>query len=185
MRSAEDLRARNIKRIAVMPIDSAAAGRADPAGSRPGAEQNAGALLTDFVYSSMLALPHWQIVSEREVREVAATVRDGTAQARRIGELVYADAVVVGRVLRFRQRVGEDLGVQSPASVDFVLELVDVKRGDVVWRAEYQETQKALSENLLGLGDFTRRGGKWVRAEDLARDGAEKAVRQLNQMLYR
>ena len=106
-------------------------------------------------------------------------------QARKLGELVYADAVLFGRILRFRERVGEDLGVSSPASVAFTLQLLDVKRSDIIWTAEYQETQKALSENLFAIGDFTRRGAKWVKAEELARDGVHKAVEQLHQMLYR
>jgi hypothetical protein len=134
----------------------------------------------------MMALPHWQLVSEREVQEMGGMLRGATPeQARKLGGLVYADAILFGRVLRFRERVGEDLGVSSPASVAFVLQLRDVKRGDVVWTGEYQETQKALSENLFAISDFTRRGAKWVRAEELARDGVRKAVEQLNQVLYR
>jgi curli biogenesis system outer membrane secretion channel CsgG len=125
------------------------------------------------------------VVSDREVDEVRAIVGKGNAgQARKVGELVYADGILLGRVLRFRERVGEDLGVQSPASVAFTLQLVDVKRGDIIWVAEYQETQQALSDNLFSIGDFTRRGAKWLKAEELARDGVQQAIQQLNQLLY-
>ena len=194
VRSVDDLRARNIKRIAVLPIDSLGAvpgdkssyGSSTGAQGKPADAKDPGALVTDFLYSAMMALPHWQLVSEREVQEMGGMLRGATPeQARKLGGLVYADAILFGRVLRFRERVGEDLGVSSPASVAFVLQLRDVKRGDVVWTAEYQETQKALSENLFAISDFTRRGAKWVRAEELARDGVRKAVEQLNQVLYR
>ncbi|MGH7845053.1 MAG: hypothetical protein ACREQW_07775 [Candidatus Binatia bacterium] len=194
VRSVDDLRARNIKRIAVLPVDSLGAASSDksPYGSstttqgKSSDNKDPGSLLTDFLYFAMMALPHWQVVSEREVQEMGGTIRGTTAgQARKLGERVYADAVLFGRVVRFRERVGEDLGVSSPASVAFLLQLRDVKRGDIIWTGEYQETQKALSENLFGIGDFTRRGAKWVRAEDLARDGVQKAVEQLNRMLYR
>lgn len=194
VRSVDDLRARNIKRIAVLPIDSFGAvpgdkssyGSSTSAQGKPADPKDPGALVTDFLYSAMMALPHWQVVSEREVQEMGGMVRGTTpGQARKLGELVYADAVLFGSILRFRERVGEDLGVSSPASVAFTLQLVDVKRGDIIWTAEYQETQKALSENLFAIGDFTRRGAKWVKAEELARDGVHKAVEQLHQMLYR
>lgn len=194
LRSVDDLRARNIKRIAVFPTDffGATPGDKSSYGSSTTAQgkssdlKDPGALVTHFLYSAMMALPNWQVISEREVQETGGMVRGVTpGQARKLGETVYADAILLGRVLRFRERVGEDLGVSSPASVAFALELLDVKRGDIVWRAEYQETQKALSENLFGISDFTRRGGKWVKAEELAKDGVQKAVEQLNQMLYR
>jgi hypothetical protein len=185
----EDLRARNIRRIAVLPVDSYAVIPGDKGPSetgRPSDNKDPGAIVTDFLYVTTTALPHWQVISEREVQEMGGMIRGATTtQARKLGELVYADAVLLGRVVRFRERVGEDLGVSSPASVAFALQLLDVKRGDIVWTAEYQETQKPLNENLFGISDFTRRGAKWVKVEELAKDGVQKAVEQLNHMLYR
>jgi hypothetical protein len=171
----------------VLPVDSYAVIPGDRGtAAKPSDNRDPGALVTDFLYVATSALPYWQVVSEREVQEMGGTIRGTTpAEARKLGELVFADAVILGRVLRFRERVGEDLGVSSPASVALALQLLDVKRGDIVWTAEYQETQKPLSENLFGIGDFTRRGAKWLKAEELAKDGVQKAVEQLNQMLYR
>jgi curli biogenesis system outer membrane secretion channel CsgG len=193
VRTADDLRSRGIKRIAAMPVEfvsgtnlgTSSYGSNEPPQRRT-LEKSPGALVTDYLYAALVASPNWQVVSEREVGEMRATIPDGSGnQARKLGELVFADGVVFGRVVRFRNRVGEDLGVQSPASVAFTLQLMDVKRGDIVWTAEYQETQKPLSANLFAIGDFTRRGAKWLTAEELARDGVQKAVEQLNQMLYR
>src|SRR5262245_12968396 len=191
VRTADDLKSRVIKRIAVMPIEFAGDahisiyGSTEPAQRKAGAK-NPGATVTGDVYTALAAAPNWQVVSEREVGEAIATLAGKSGnQARRLGELVFADGVIFGRVVRFRERVGEDLGAQSPASVAFTLQLVDVKRGDIVWTAEYQETQKPLSANLLAIGDFTRRGAKWLTVEELARDGVRQAVEQLNQMLYR
>ncbi|HEX9444423.1 MAG TPA: hypothetical protein VGA73_09900, partial [Candidatus Binatia bacterium] len=75
--------------------------------------------------------------------------------------------------------------VMSPASVAFVLEAWDVKRGDVIWTARFDETQKSLSENLLNIGQVASRGVRWVTAEELAQEGVKKAVAQLHQALYR
>ncbi|MBI2988715.1 MAG: hypothetical protein HYY45_18280 [Deltaproteobacteria bacterium] len=108
-----------------------------------------------------------------------------SGRARRVGEMVFADAVLTGRLLRYRERVGEEWGIKSPASVAFVLELWDVRRGDLIWSGRFDETQKPLSQNLFAIGEFTQRGGRWLTAEELALEGVRKAVNQLHQALYR
>jgi hypothetical protein len=69
--------------------------------------------------------------------------------------------------------------------VAFVLDLVDVRRGDIIWSARFDETQKPLSENILALGDITKRGVKWLSAEQLTAEGVRKAINQLHQALFR
>lgn len=187
-----DLKTRTVRRIAVLPPESVAAGaRAQaPAGASPapdkGGKREPAALLSDFIYSVVAALPRWQIVSDREVREVLAMVPGGARvdRVKRLGELVYADAVFSARIVRFRERVGEEWGARSPASVAFVVDLWDVKRGDIIWSGRFDETQKPLSENIFALGEFTQRGGRWLTAEELTHEGVKKAVNQLHQILY-
>jgi hypothetical protein len=99
--------------------------------------------------------------------------------------MVYADAVITGRMQRFRERVGDEWGAKSPASVAFVLELVDVRRGDLIWSARFDETQKSLSENIFAIGDIRQRGVRWLSAEQLTREGVKKAIGQLHQILAR
>jgi hypothetical protein len=154
----------------------------EPKGSDREAE-----LLARLVYSAMAPMPNWQIVSESEVRDVGQGVPPAPVAARiqRIGEIVYADAVITGRIQRYRERVGEEWGAKSPASVAFVLDLVDVRRGDIIWSARFDETQKPLSENIFALGDVARRGVKWLSAEQLTAEGVRKAISQLHQALFR
>ena len=40
----------------------------------------------------------------------------------------------------------------------------------------FDETQQALSENIFRFFTFLRRGGKWITAGELAREGVRKAV---------
>jgi TolB-like protein len=181
----DDLAARKIRRVAVLPL-----GSAPSAPQTPGAKaerKEPGLLLDSLIYNALQAAPHWQVVSDREVGELRSSIPAGgtpTRQAIRLGEMVYADAVLSGRMLRFRERIGESFGAQSPASVAFTLQLVDVKRGEVIWTAEFDETQKALSENLFALADVTQRGVKWLKAEELAEEGVNKAIIQLNRLLF-
>ncbi len=192
-RHSTDLKTRTVRRIAVLPPGSAAAsarlqGPSTAPSSAPdkGGKREPAALLSDLLYSVAAALPKWQIVSDREVREVLPMVPGGAevSRVRRLGELVYADAVFSSRIVRFRERVGEEWGARSPASVAFVVDLWDAKRGDIIWSGQFDETQKPLSENIFALGEFTQRGGKWLTAEELTHEGVKKAVNQLHQILY-
>lgn len=187
-----DLEARRIRRIAVLP--PTALGGATESKISFGAvpeqksrERDAPENLAKFIYSAMVALPNWQIVSENEVREVGQAVgsNDEAARLKRVGEMVYADAVVTGRLQRYRERIGDEWGAKSPASVAFVLELVDVRRGDVVWSARFDETQKSLSENIFALGEIGQRGVRWLSADQLTQEGVKKAVGQLHQIIAR
>ena len=150
-------------------------------------ERDANQLLARIAYSVTAAMPNWQIVSDREVREVAETLSPAVeaARLREIGQGVYADAVLTGRVQRYRERVGDEWGAKSPASVAFVLDLVDVRRGDIIWTARFDETQKSLSENIFALGDIGKRGVRWLSAEQLAQEGVKKSIAQLHQIIAR
>jgi PBP1b-binding outer membrane lipoprotein LpoB len=192
-RQSTDLAARHIKRIAVLaPTAPAAAAPAKnpllgvPSDKRV-ERQDPGEILMRLVYSAMVALPRWQIISESELKDVSDSVPQTSdmARLRKVGELVYADAVMTGRILRYRERVGGDIGVQSPASVAFTLELIDVQRGDVIWSTRFDETQKGLSENILSLGDIRERGLRWLTAEQLAQDGVRKIIHQLHQTIVK
>ena len=178
---SNDLESRRIRRIAVIPSETTTAA------AHPSAYDNPPEMLAKQLYAAMASLPSWQIVAESEVKQVEQTkpATSDAARLRQIGEMVFADAVMVGRVQRFRERIGDDWGVKSPASVAFVLDLIDVRRGDVIWSARFDETQKALSENIFGLGDIRQRGIRWLSAEQLAMDGVKKAVGQLYQILAR
>jgi TolB-like protein len=192
-RHSSDLGQRKIKRIAVLPpeittVEAKKTLLGPPASQETrSSEREAPELLARLVYSAMAPISNWQIVSESEVREVAQSIPRTTdaERVKRVGEMVYADAVIIGRVQRYRERVGEEWGAKSPASVAFVLDLVDVRRGDIVWSARFDETQKSLSENIFALGDITQRGVRWLSAEQLMAEGVKKAVSQLHQALFR
>ena len=189
-----DLELRNIRRVAVLPPESMTveARTKLPYSSAvlaegKSSERDPAAILSSLLYLTVSGLPNWQIVSDREVREVLTMVPQGVdgGRAKKLGELVYADAVISGRILRFRERVGEEWGAKSPASVAFILDLWDVKRGDLIWSGRFDETQKPLSENLFAIGEFTQRGVRWLTAEELVLEGVKKALNQLHQILYR
>jgi TolB-like protein len=94
----------------------------------------------------------------------------------KIGRALYADAVLVGHVYRFKDRVGTRYSVDSPASVAFDIHLIDVSKGSMLWVGHFDETQRTLSENLFKIGTFLRRKGSWITAEEMAVSGLEDAL---------
>jgi hypothetical protein len=191
-KQSSDLEGRRIRRIAVLPppMTVSAPTPSVPFGAPPVArtsEKEAPESLARFVHASMVALPNWQVVSESEVREAVEKVPPSAEDVRlkRIGEMVYADAVMMSRVQRYRERVGDEWGAKSPASVAFVLNLIDVRRGDVIWTATFDETQKSLSESIFSLGNIGERGVRWLSADQLAQEGVKKAIGQLHDVLAR
>ncbi len=81
------------------------------------------------------------------------------------------DAILVGYVFRYRERMGYPYSVEKPASVAFDLHLVRVKDGVIVWRGAFDRTQTSLMENIFQLSSFFSWGGKWVTAKELSAVG--------------
>lgn len=100
-----------------------------------------------------------------------------TDRALALGVAVAADAVIFGRVFRFRERVGDQFGATEPASVSFELGLLQVETGEVVWTGDFQQTQRSLSGNFRQFLTFWEKGPRWLRARELAGVGVEKLLK--------
>ncbi|MDR1947345.1 MAG: hypothetical protein LBQ51_09315 [Desulfovibrio sp.] len=96
-----------------------------------------------------------------------------------VGRCMGVDLLVVPQVLEYRKRDGGPLGVVAPARVVSDIFIVDVRNEVLISRSRFDETQSSLTGNLLDTDKFLKRGGQWVTAAELAREGMEKAVREL------
>jgi len=94
--------------------------------------------------------------------------------AQRVGKALSANAMMVGTVWKYRDRMGGTRAVESPASVAFAVYLVDVEKGDIVWNKDFAETQRSLFENILKAQSFFDQGAKWLTADELARLGVKE-----------
>ncbi|MBI5062137.1 MAG: hypothetical protein HZB87_01330 [Desulfatitalea sp.] len=90
-----------------------------------------------------------------------------------------ADAVLCTYIYAFRNRIGTAYGVESPTMVSFEMNLVSAATGRVVWRRDFTETQTTLNENLMQLGKFLQRKGRWVTAEEMAAKAIEDLLASL------
>ncbi|UCD31415.1 MAG: hypothetical protein JSW04_12580 [Desulfobacterales bacterium] len=93
------------------------------------------------------------------------------------GRRLDADAVIYGYIYRYTERVGTEYSVQSPASVAFDIHLIHVNDGRLLWNGHFDETQQSLSENLLKLGSFIKRKGRWISAREMAIAGIEDVLK--------
>lgn len=84
-------------------------------------------------------------------------------------------------IYRFQERRGSNIAVERPASVGFHAHLY--KGGALVKTAVFDETQRPLSENVFKLFTFIRRGGKWITVDELAQEGIEKVLDDLQKDL--
>lgn len=91
-----------------------------------------------------------------------------------------ADILLIPQVLTWRDRQGSAAGVTEPAHVRLEFFLLNIKEGNIIGHSVYEVEQQGLTENLLNVGDFFKRQGKWVTAEELVREAMTKAVKDLN-----
>lgn len=96
-----------------------------------------------------------------------------------MGRRMQADAVMSGMIYRFRQRIGTSFSVDTPASVALGVHLIRVADSRLTWTGIFDETQHSLSENLLQLRTFVKRGGGWLTAEQLATFGLHETLATL------
>lgn len=96
-----------------------------------------------------------------------------------VGKCAGVDYLLVPQLMFYRERVGGDWGVSEPASVIMYVYLLDVKNQGIARRYSFDETQAALSSNLLDAGTFFKRGGKWITAEQMSSEAIKEAVREL------
>jgi hypothetical protein len=96
------------------------------------------------------------------------------------GRLNHSDALLIGYLYVFEERVGGNYGVEHPARVSFELNLIEVHSGRLAWQRSFIETQQALNENLFELKKFIQRKGRWVTAREMAVHALEEMLRDNN-----
>jgi hypothetical protein len=125
-----------------------------------------------------------QTVSMEEAGAVYADViRDQTLdtprkRAKKFGENLHADLVVVGTIWRFREKGTVEEIPDSPASVAFGVYLIEVVSGKRLWRNSFDGTQKTLSEDVLGGLKQIKMGLRWLSVNELARYGVKNVFRK-------
>lgn len=175
-----------LQRIAVAPFEL-------PAGSQNGLsregkiDEGAAEKVATFAEEGLKRLGCFDVVTWEELIDIlqrsdrgmlaAAPVKDMKVYAIEVGKVTRADAVLMGFVTIYRDRVGKKYGVTRPASVGYTLSLVSAVDGSVLWSANYRETQTSLAENLFGISLYFQRGMKWLTSDELAKWGIHQIMK--------
>jgi len=146
--------------------------------------ESAAGMLTEHLFTLLKDRKNIELIPGSQAQGVMSGLLAGskkTLQERdlqiEIGRALNADAVFVGYIYRFKERVGSEYSVDLPASVAFDIHLIRVEDGRVLWSAHLDETQKVLSDDLFRLGLFLRRKAKWITAKEMAISGLEDMLK--------
>lgn len=177
----------SLEKIAIMPFQSYAGSGLVVEGTQcplcgavfkrgrieEGAEERLGTFLFDFLQTRT----GYKLVPPDEVQGIISQMLSRRFDSNTvpfitdIGKAVQADAILVGYIYRYEERVGTSYSVKNPASVAFDLHLIDVKKGTFLWKGRFDKTQKALSENAFQIKGFLKGGAKWLTVDELALQG--------------
>jgi hypothetical protein len=119
---------------------------------------------------------------EKAAAVYADVIRDQTLdtprkQAKKFGENLQADLVVVGTIWRFREKETVKEIPDSSASVAFAVYLIEVAGGKRLWRNVFDGTQKNLSEDVLSGLKQIKMGVRWLSVNELARYGVKRVFK--------
>ena len=120
----------------------------------------------------------------------AIPVASVTASSRKAGEntaltlwvkaarKANVELLIVPQILDWREREGGALGVTAPAKVFVQFYLINAKTGELVSRSVFNEQQQSLAGDLLNVRTFFKRGGKWLTAQELSREGIMNMIKE-------
>ncbi len=151
--------------------------------------ENIATMMTELLVKHISNKGHFEIITpqtvEKEFLDIYQVI-DNTDKKdllleyiKQIGFAFNANAVLLGHVFRWEERIGSDFSAMRPASVSFDLHLIETEKGEVVWTEEFDKTQKSLSENLLEIKTFIEGKGRWLTAKGLADIGISRMVKKL------
>jgi hypothetical protein len=126
-----------------------------------------------------------EVVAPEDVRTAAdpSAAPTDTLDAARLVSVASqqfgADAVLVGTVLRWRDRVGEKLGASQAAGVGFEVTLLRTPDGAKLWTAVFDETQLPITDNFFNVFRYPGGGTRWLTAEELSQWGATEVAQAM------
>ncbi len=99
-------------------------------------------------------------------------------EIRKLGRRLHTDALMTWEISRYREKDGGDYSVGHPSSVAFSYRLISTATGNTLCGDQIDHTQESLTENILSLKKFLKRGGKWVSAARLMSDILPSTLKQ-------
>ena len=150
-----------------------------PSDTRTKEQLEAGAdIITSLLNDYFISSQKTQMVSASQLAGLSSSVEAAKLLhiAREAGQQLHYDAVLITSVKRYRPREGTKYSVIRPASVYFSFQLLAVANGQIIWSADFDQTQKTLFENILPSTRSTGSGFRWLTAAELSAAGLTKKL---------
>ncbi len=179
----------SLNKVAVMPFATRTGVVRDPAVAGVTDEQAAD-LIARFAAEAL----HAEGLSVVPASDMAAIfLNQGRAvprrDPRRAAEVAEAEfgatSVLMGQLVRWRERRGEAMGAEFPASVAFQMTLHEVPTGRRLWTSRFDHTQRTLTADPLIARKYPGGGTRFLTAAELTRWGMRDAVASLVQGQWR
>jgi hypothetical protein len=141
-------------------------------------------VLTRLLQEKMEAMGAFRVLPLERVEEALSQSGRGQFDLNpmrssiQLGKTLNMDFIFVGYLFRFEERIGSRIGAEKPASVGFDVHLIRLRDEKMVWTGKFDETQKALSENLFKIGSFVKRKASWLTAEELSSVGMDEMLKR-------
>ena len=160
--------------VAVLPTRALA----DETGNTQSVTLRRGAALIDTLMAREIgANVNVRVLSSDELDSLYTGEGSGLlAVIRNVSQITGCDAVMITTVRRFKQREGGEYAADAPASASFDLRIVDAKSKNVLWAADFNETQQSLFSNIFSFGKAQSRGFKWITVEELVSQGVKERL---------
>lgn len=132
-----------------------------------------GAAYVDSVMAEELGgRTEFKLLTEQQLDAILGDPWGGRLQqVRDIGQATRCGAVLETSLSKYRERVGSSMSAEDPAAAAFSMELFAVESGMVLWTSSFDESQKALFEDIFSFGKAQKRGFKWLSVQELSGDG--------------
>jgi hypothetical protein len=137
-------------------------------------------IVEDIFVEKLRELKEIQIIPPDKVRSVYKRISSESLKKpllevlKKVGNELGADALALGYIYRYTERVGYDYSSEHPASVAFEIYMIKPIDGSTIWRGIFDKTQKSLMEDLFQISSFYKGGGKWLTAQQLSKQGMDE-----------
>lgn len=163
--SAEDVQA--VSKVLVLPTKVMSSDESTHAAKNQRLQSGA-VFMDDVIQAELAGNPRIAFIGDPFSRSSLTSVDGGiVGQVRKLGEDYGCDAVLVVTLEQFKDRVGGNASVESPASAEFAMRLIETDSGRVLWSSSFKETQEALMSNVFSFGKVMDRGFKWITVEEM------------------
>jgi hypothetical protein len=179
----------SLNRVAVMPFAARTGVVRDPVLIGVTDEQAADLIArfaADALHAEGLSVVPASDMAAIFLNQGRAVPRRDPRRAAEVAEAKFgATSVLMGQLIRWRERRGEAMGAEFPASVAFQMTLHEVPTGRRLWTSRFDHTQRTLTADPLIARKYPGGGTRFLTAAELTRWGMRDAVASLVQGQWR